>query len=93
MNNLDGQEVWNYCDGSIVLSKKLYAYSSVMKPIGYIHIMINENRLIDICSHSKKDKDIFLILGMSDNIVLSNEDRLKGGNTKELGVSDNNFCV
>ena len=90
MNNLDGQEVWNYCDGSIVLSKKLYAYSSVMKPIGYIHIMINENRLIDICSHSKKDKDIFLILGMSDNIVLSNEDRLKGGNTKELGVSDNN---
>ena len=92
MNNLDGQEVWNYCDGSIVLSKKLYAYSSVMKPIGYIHIMINENRLIDICSHSKKDKDIFLILGMSDNIVLSNEDRLKGGNTKELGVSDNNFA-
>jgi len=90
MNNLDGQEVWNYCDGSIVLSKKLYAYSSVMKPIGYIHIMINENRLIDICSHSKKD--IFLILGMSDNIVLSNEDRLKGGNTKELGVSDNNFA-
>ena len=92
MNNLDGQEVWNYCDGSIVLSKKLYAYSSVMKPIGYIHIMINENRLIDICSPSKKDKDIFLILGMSDNIVLSNEDRLKGGNTKELGVSDNNFA-
>ena len=92
INNLDGQEVWNYCDGSIVLSKKLYAYSSVMKPIGYIHIMINENRLIDICSHSKKDKDIFLILGMSDNIVLSNEDRLKGGNTKELGVSDNNFA-
>lgn len=92
MNNLDWQEVWNYCDGSIVLSKKLYAYSSVMKPIGYIHIMINENRLIDICSHSKKDKDIFLILGMSDNIVLSNEDRLKGGNTKELGVSDNNFA-
>lgn len=92
MNNLDGQEVWNYCDGSIVLSKKLYAYSSVMKPIGYIHIMINENRLIDICSHSKKDKDIFLILGMSGNIVLSNEDRLKGGNTKELGVSDNNFA-
>ena len=92
MNNLDGQEVWNYCDGSIVLSKKLYAYSSVMKPIGYIHIMINENRLIDICSHSKKEKDIFLILGMSDNIVLSNEDRLKGGNTKELGVSDNNFA-
>lgn len=92
MNNLDGQEVWNYCDGSIVLSKKLYAYSSVMKPIGYIHIMINENRLIDICSHSKKDKDIFLILGMSDNIVLSNENRLKGGNTKELGVSDNNFA-
>lgn len=92
MNNLDGQEVWNYCDGSIVLSKKLYAYSSVMKPIGYIHIMINENRLIDICSHSKKDKDIFLILEMSDNIVLSNEDRLKGGNTKELGVSDNNFA-
>ena len=92
MNNLDGQEVWNYCDRSIVLSKKLYAYSSVMKPIGYIHIMINENRLIDICSHSKKDKDIFLILGMSDNIVLSNEDRLKGGNTKELGVSDNNFA-
>lgn len=92
MNNLDGQEVWNYCDGSIVLSKKLYAYSSVMKPIGYIHIMINENRLIDICSHSKKDKDIFLILGMSDNIVLSNEDRLKGGNTKELGISDNNFA-
>lgn len=92
MNNLDGQEVWNYCDGSIVLSKKLYAYSSVMKPIGYIHMMINENRLIDICSHSKKDKDIFLILGMSDNIVLSNEDRLKGGNTKELGVSDNNFA-
>lgn len=92
MNNLDGQEVWNYCDGSIVLSKKLYAYSSVMKPIGYIHIMINENRLIDICSHSKKDKDIFLILGMSDNIVLSNEDRLKGENTKELGVSDNNFA-
>ena len=92
MNNLDGQEVWNYCHGSIVLSKKLYAYSSVMKPIGYIHIMINENRLIDICSHSKKDKDIFLILGMSDNIVLSNEDRLKGGNTKELGVSDNNFA-
>lgn len=92
MNNLDGQEVWNYCDGSIVLSKKLYAYSSVMKPIGYIHIMITENRLIDICSHSKKDKDIFLILGMSDNIVLSNEDRLKGGNTKELGVSDNNFA-
>lgn len=92
MNNLDGQEVWNYCDGSIVLSKKLYAYSSVMKPIGYIHIMINENRLIDICSHLKKDKDIFLILGMSDNIVLSNEDRLKGGNTKELGVSDNNFA-
>ena len=92
MNNLDGQEVWNYCDGSIVLSKKLYAYSSVMKPIGYIHIMINENRLIDICSHSKKDKDIFLILGMSDNIVLSNEDRLKGGNTKELGVSDKNFA-
>lgn len=92
MNNLDGQEMWNYCDGSIVLSKKLYAYSSVMKPIGYIHIMINENRLIDICSHSKKDKDIFLILGMSDNIVLSNEDRLKGGNTKELGVSDNNFA-
>ena len=92
MNNLDGQEVWTYCDGSIVLSKKLYAYSSVMKPIGYIHIMINENRLIDICSHSKKDKDIFLILGMSDNIVLSNEDRLKGGNTKELGVSDNNFA-
>lgn len=92
MNNLDGQEVWNYCDGSIVLSKKLYAYSSVMKPIGYIHIMINGNRLIDICSHSKKDKDIFLILGMSDNIVLSNEDRLKGGNTKELGVSDNNFA-
>ena len=92
MNNLDAQEVWNYCDGSIVLSKKLYAYSSVMKPIGYIHIMINENRLIDICSHSKKDKDIFLILGMSDNIVLSNEDRLKGGNTKELGVSDNNFA-
>ena len=92
MNNLDGQEVWNYCDGSIVLSKKLYAYSSVMKPIGYIHIMINENRLIDICSHSKKDKAIFLILGMSDNIVLSNEDRLKGGNTKELGVSDNNFA-
>ena len=92
MNNLDGQEVWNYCDGSIVLSKKLYAYSSVMKPIGYIHIMINENRVIDICSHSKKDKDIFLILGMTDNIVLSNEDRLKGGNTKELGVSDNNFA-
>ena len=92
MNNLDGQEVWNYCDGSIVFSKKLYAYSSVMKPIGYIHIMINENRLIDICSHLKKDKDIFLILGMSDNIVLSNEDRLKGGNTKELGVSDNNFA-
>lgn len=56
-----------------------------MKPIGYIHIMINENRLIDICSHSKKDKDIFLILGMSDNIVLSNEDRLKGGNTKRAG--------
>lgn len=92
MNNLDGQEVWNYCDGSIVLSKKLYAYSSVMKPIGYIHIMINENRLIDICSHSKKDKDIFLILGMSDNIVLSSEDRLKGGNTKEFDISDNNFA-
>ncbi len=92
MNKLDGQEVWNYCDGSIVLSKKLYAYSSIMKPIGYIHIMINENRLIDICSHSKKDKDIFLILGMSDNIVLSSEDRLKGGNTKEFDISDNNFA-
>lgn len=92
MNKLDGQEVWNYCNGSIVLSKKLYAYSSVMKPIGYIHIMINENRLIDICSHSKKDKDIFLILGMSDNIVLSSEDRLKGGNTKEFDISDNNFA-
>ena len=25
MNELDGQEVWNYCNGSIVLSKKLYA--------------------------------------------------------------------
>ncbi len=91
MNKLDGQEVWNYCDGSIVLSKKLYSYSSVMKPIGYIHIIINENRLIDIFSRSKRDKDIFLILGDKDNIVLSSNDSLNGENTKELGISDDSF--
>lgn len=92
MNELDGQEVWNYCNGSIVLSKKLYAYSSAIKPIGYIHIMISENRLIDICSSSKKDKDIFLILGDADNIVLSSDDGLKGKNAQEIDIKDRS-CV
>lgn len=84
LDKMEGMEFWKHDDGNLLLCKKIFSFDKKLESLGYIYIIINDDRIVDSCIKLNNDKDEMVVYNHFGEIVLSSNPELLGHKKEEV---------